>query len=111
MSIYKFKSRITGDLIMLEPNGKQVLRIIGKGDEDTLAKGILLPEHMPQAIAQLESAIAHDEAAREQRTKEALDKGETPVHTETVSLKLRATPMIAMIQRCLKAKEEIVWGV
>jgi hypothetical protein len=28
--LYKFKSRSTGDLIMLEVNGRQVLEILGK---------------------------------------------------------------------------------
>ena len=28
--LYKFKSKAAGDLIMLEPNGRRVLEIIGK---------------------------------------------------------------------------------
>ena len=28
--LYKFKSKSTADLIMLEPNGRRVLEIIGK---------------------------------------------------------------------------------
>ncbi|MFN3496635.1 MAG: DUF1840 family protein, partial [Hydrogenophaga sp.] len=30
MSVYRFKSRETGDLVMLEPHGKRLLEIIGK---------------------------------------------------------------------------------
>jgi hypothetical protein len=33
--LYKFKSRSTGDLIMLEVNGRQVLEILGKGSRCT----------------------------------------------------------------------------
>ena len=45
--LYKFKSKAAGDLIMLEPNGRRVLDIIGK---DPGAKGIILPEEMPPAM-------------------------------------------------------------
>src|SRR5438128_398173 len=36
--LYKFKSKAAGDLIMLEPNGRRVLEIIGK---DPAPKGII----------------------------------------------------------------------
>ena len=108
--MYKFKSRVTGDLIMLEPNGRQILKILGK-DDSSLAKGILLPEHMPAALAALESAVAQDEAVQKQRAQEARDKGETLPRAEGISLRLRAVPFIAMVKRCHQADEEIVWGV
>lgn len=108
--MYKFKSKVTGDLIMLEPNGRQILNILGKDDPDSITKGILLPEHMPAAIAALEAAIAQDEATRQQRAQEAKDKGEVPPYSEAISLRLRATPLIAMLRRCHQADKEIVWG-
>jgi len=46
--LYKLKSKVTGDLIMLEPNGRRVLQIINKYSPE--GKGILLPEQMPAAI-------------------------------------------------------------
>jgi cyclopropane-fatty-acyl-phospholipid synthase len=109
--MYKFKSRITGDLIMLEPNGRQILQILGKGDAASLDKGILIPEHMPHAVITLENAIAQDEEQRKQRAQEAHDKGETLPRSEAISLRLRATPLIAMIKRCHKENADIVWGV
>ena len=54
--MYKFKSRAAGDLIMLDPNGQQILTIIGKFDGPADRKGILLPEQMPAAIEALESS-------------------------------------------------------
>jgi len=45
--LYKFKSKATGDLILLEPQGRQFLSLIGKPVEP---KGIIEPEHMAQAI-------------------------------------------------------------
>lgn len=107
--MYKFKSRATGDLIMLEPNGRQILRIIGK--EDSGSKGILLPEHMAGAIAALELAVAQEEVELAQRVMDAKASGEPLPHAQGISLRQRATPLIAMLQRCQKADAEIVWGV
>jgi len=53
--LYKFKSKATGDLILLEPQGKQILRIIGK---DPGAQGIILPNEMLAAIDALQAAYA-----------------------------------------------------
>src|SRR5206468_2407161 len=46
--IYKFKSKATGDVIMMGPNGDQVLRLIGK---EPAAKGIIEVAAMPSAMA------------------------------------------------------------
>lgn len=108
--MYKFKSKVTGDLIMLEPNGRQILSIIGK-DESAAIQGILLPEHMQAAIVALETAIAQDEAAQQARAKQAQESGEAPKRAEGISLRLRATPFIAMLKRAQQAGKEIVWGV
>jgi cyclopropane-fatty-acyl-phospholipid synthase len=110
--LYKFKSKVTGDLIMLEPNGRQVLQLIGKGDAASLTKGILLPADMASAIAALEHAVADDEAAQQKRVQEAQAAGDKPApRAETVSLRQRAVPFIDMLKRCLQADKEIVWGV
>ncbi len=106
--LYKFKSKVTGDLIMLEPNGRQILNIIGK---DSLAKGILLPHDIPTAIAALERAIAQDEAALEQRRQSAHDAGETLPRADIVTLRQRAVPFIDMLKQCQRAEKEVVWGV
>jgi len=109
--MYKFKSRAAGDLIMLEPNGRQILTILGRTDAASQAQGILLPEHMPEAIRQLEAAIQADEEHRARIIKEALDEGAPPPRFEGVSLRQRAVPFIEMIRRCHKVEKEIVWGV
>lgn len=58
--IYKFKSKATGDLIMLGPHGEQVLRLMGR---EPAAKGIIEPASMTAALAALQDAVAA-EAAR-----------------------------------------------
>lgn len=102
--LYKFKSKAAGDLIMLEPNGRQVLQIIGK---DAGPKGIIEPDQMPAAIAALEAAIAQEEADR----KAAAGDDAAPGKGDGVSLRQRAVPFIDMLQRASKAGKEIVWGV
>ena len=96
---------------MLEPNGRQILTIIGKGDSDQLVKGILLPGDMPAALAALSNAIAQEEALRKQRVDEALAKGENAPTAQAVSLRQRAVPFMDMLQRCHKANTNMVWGV
>ena len=96
--LYKFKSKATGDLIMLEPNGRRVLQIIGK---DPGPKGIILPAEMPAAISALDAAVAEEDAQQKA----------TPRTGDHVSLHQRAVPFIDMLKRCSAAGKEIVWGV
>ena len=106
--LYKFKSKAAGDLIMLEPNGRRVLEVIGK---DPGPKGIVLPEEMPGAIRALEDAIAREDAEHKAAIDEAKARGEAPPTFESVSLRQRALPFIDMLRRCEKEGKEIVWGV
>jgi hypothetical protein len=106
--LYKFKSKAAGDLIMLEPNGRRVLQVIGK---DAGPKGIILPEEMPGAIGKLEQAIAGEDAEHQAAIDEAKAKGHAPPKFDAVSLRQRAHPFIDMLRRSAKEEAEIVWGV
>jgi hypothetical protein len=106
--LYKFKSKAAGDLIMLEPNGRQVLEVIGK---DPGPKGIILPEQMPGAIQALERAVERQEMEHKAAVEEAIAKGQPAPKFDAVSLRQRAVPFIDMLRRCEKAGKEIVWGV
>lgn len=107
--LYKFKSKATGDLIMLQPNGKSVLEIIGK--DATAASGIIQPAQMAAAIAALEAAVAKEEQARQNLAAEAKVRGEDSPRIEAISLRQRTQPFIDMLKRCLKEDKDIVWGV
>jgi hypothetical protein len=106
--LYKFKSKAAGDLIMLEPNGRRVLQIIGK---DPTPKGIIGPQEMAAAVRALEAAIAEEEAGQKAAIDEAKAKGEVPPTFKDVSLRQRAVPFIDMLRRCEKEDAEIVWVV
>jgi hypothetical protein len=106
--LYKFKSKAAGDLIMLEPNGRRVLEIIGK---DAGPQGIIQPGEMPAAIAALDAAIQREEAEQKAAIDEATAQGKVPPRFGDVSLRQRAVPFIDMLKRCSNAGKEIVWGV
>ncbi|AOW11926.1 hypothetical protein LPB72_02375 [Hydrogenophaga crassostreae] len=107
MSLYRFKSRETGDLVMLQPHGRRILEILDKD----LSSGIIQPEEMPAAVAKLRDA-ADQEAADQQRQKEeALAKGDVAPEFDSVTLKLRIVPFVEMLQRCEQARVDVVWGV
>jgi hypothetical protein len=106
--LYKFKSRVTGDVIMLEPNGRRLLEIIGK---DPGAPGIIEAADAPAAIHALEAAIVREEADQKAAVDEAAAQGEPTPHFEGISLRQRAVPLIDMLRRSEKAGKEVVWGV
>lgn len=97
--IYKFKSPATGDLIMLGPQGDQLLRLLGR---EPAARGIIEPGQMADAMAALQAAIAAEEASP------------APVDDDQpapVGLRQRLWPMIEMLRRAQQAREPVVWGV
>ena len=106
--IYKFKSKASGDLIMMGPNGDALLRVLGREPE---AKGIIEPQQMAQALAALAQAVADEEAAQAPagRTEDAGD--EKGRGAGRVSLRQRLWPMHDMLTRALAANEPVVWGV
>lgn len=108
MSLFRFKSRETGDLIMLEPHGKRILEIIGK---DPSAAGVILPHQMTAAKQSLRDAVAVEEAGQQRQREEANAKGDPPPEFEVVGLGLRSAPFLDMLHRCEKAGVEVVWGV
>ena len=107
--IYKFKSKAAGDVIMLGPNGDQVLRLIGK---EPAAQGIIESADMAAAIASIEQAVAADEAARAAAKADAGgEQGKQDSPRDKVSLRQRAWPLVEMLKRARVANQEIVWGV
>lgn len=114
--LYKFKSRATADLIMLEPNGRQLLQIVGKGEEP---HGIITAAQIPAAIQALQAAVAAEEAAeREQQAQQqdapAAQDGEEPQDGpgqggEVVRLRQRAAPFIDMLKRSAAEDKDVTW--
>lgn len=109
--LYKFKSRATADVIMLEVNGRQVLEILGKPLNEQ--HGIITVEQIPAAISALEAAAARDNA---QRKEQAVEAGEDPVGDDSnvasgadVGLSQRVAPLLDMLRRSAAEGREVVW--
>jgi len=93
--LYKFKSKVTGDLIMLAPDAKRLLKIMGREDQ---VKGIFLAEQLKAAIEALENAVVLAEAEGSQDPKQ-------------ISLRNRSQPMLKMLKACQAKSVDVVWGV
>jgi cyclopropane-fatty-acyl-phospholipid synthase len=110
--LYKFKSKATGDLVMLQPNGRRVLEIVSAATGiSTGDQGIIQPAQMAAAVTALREAIAREEAEQAQAEQQAKAEGRTPLRRPEVSLRQRAQPFITMLQRAEKEEADIVWGV
>lgn len=111
--LYKFKSRATADLILLEPQGRQILEIVGKAPG---ASGIITAAQIPAAVAALEAAVRADEARAASADDQASAGGdgkedEDALRADTVRLRQRAAPVIDMLQRSAAEGVDVTWGV
>ena len=101
--IYKFKSPATGDLIMLGPQGDQMLRVIGR---EPAAQGIIEVAAMAAALAALQAAVAGEESPAPTPAPSS-DEAAAP----DVGLRQRLWPMVELLRRAQAAKVAVVWGV
>jgi len=104
--IYKFKSKACGDLILLGPQGDQLLRLLGR---EPATQGIIDVAAMPAAIAALEAAVAAVAAESRQPEQPVTDEDETG--QPAVGLRQRVWPMVEMLRQAHAAAQPVVWGV
>ncbi len=105
--IYKFKSEVSADIIMMGPDGDKVLRLIGK---EPAPRGILAAEAMPAAVAAIEQAIATANAVDTEAEEDGEDD-RAEREAKAVRLQQRAWPLLEMMKRAEAAGKDIVWGV
>ncbi|MCY7314906.1 MAG: DUF1840 domain-containing protein [Rubrivivax sp.] len=108
--IYKFKSRASGDLIMLGADGNQMLQLAGR---EPAARGIFDVADMPALIDALQAAVADAEQQTKAGSGGNTDgaQAEDKPAAQAVGLRQRLWPMVEMLRRCHAADEPIVWGV
>jgi hypothetical protein len=107
--LYRFKSQATADVVMLEPNARQVLEVIGK---QAGAQGIITVDQIPLAITSLEAAIQREaEQGRHHNDSLAAEDHDEVAEREHVGLRQRATPFIDMLRRSHAEGRDIMWGV
>jgi hypothetical protein len=105
-----FKSKATGDLIMLTAHAGALLGRIGKS---VTGAGILTVPEMPaalQVLKNLDDGSREAAAAAAAGSAAANDDPIDPID-EPVSLRKRAVPLVRMIEEALANAEPIVWGV
>jgi len=107
--IYKFKSDVSADIIMMGPDGDKVLRLIGK---EPAPRGILEAEAMPAAIVAMEQAIMAAKAVDVDASDDVEDDRSHPeAAAKAIRLQQRAWPLLEMMKRAAAADKDIVWGV
>lgn len=97
---YRFQSKAGGDVLMLRAAGDQVLRAMNRLPA---AQGIIEPGSMPAAVRALDAAMALEESAEPATTASTLTRG------DGVALRLRAWPLVQMLQRAQAAGVPVVW--
>ncbi len=118
--IYKFKSPATADLMMMGPQGDQLLRLLGR---EPAAQGIFEAAALPGLVLALKAAIDAEEArlaaaaAAVDTAPRAGDCGADPDEGDTmaaglnaVALRQRAWPLLEMFKRASEAGKPVVWG-
>ena len=111
---YKFKSRATADLIMLDANGRKLLEIIGKSPDEV--HGIITVEQIPAAIQALRAEVARQDAERKAapQAHEKDDVGDQVAEeqgkSDTVLFSQRVTPLIKLMELSLADGKGVIWG-
>ena len=108
--LYKFKSRATADLILLDAQGQRLLRIVGK---EPAPQGIVTVAQIPAAIAAIEAAVAQEERDTDPAdvAGDAEDRQEQDAPAEDqVTLRQRAAPFLDMLRRSAAEGADVVWG-
>ncbi|MFH1871596.1 MAG: DUF1840 domain-containing protein [Pseudomonadota bacterium] len=103
-----FKSKASGDVIMLGENGKEMLRLLGKDADDS--KGIFTADQLPGAIAALKQAIADDKASPDASQMEKPVNGSYDAG-DGVRLYHRALPVLELMERAMQEDAYVTWGV
>jgi hypothetical protein len=103
-----FSSKAGADILMLAPHAKPLLTLIGKvDDQDLLTRGVVMPEHLQEAISRLEHAIAAE-------PKQGIDEDQDSDHpkdalTIPVGLRQRAFPLLDLLKRAKELNVPVMW--
>ena len=106
--LYRFKSKAGADVIMMADSADAVLRLMGR---EPASQGILEVAALSGLIQALEAGVAADEAQFQRSVDEAKAAGQPAPRRQGVTLRQRAWPLHELMQRSLKEKADVVWGV
>lgn len=108
--VITFQSRATGDVIMLDDNARQLLKILGK-DPDS-PQGIVTVEQLPETITRLQKAIEADRERAREAERAAPDEDEDAPKgmAAPVGLYQRGWPLLDMLTRSHAEGVPVTWG-
>lgn len=111
--IYKFTSKASGDVIMMGPQGDELMRLLKRAPA---AKGIIETADMPAALRALETALAAAAGTAAAGTAAAADlagpaSADDGPREAPVALRQRLWPVLEMLRRCQAAGQPVLWGV
>lgn len=105
---YTFKSKATGEVLMLRADAERVLAAMGLAPAP---QGIVEPVAMPAAMASIDLAMAREESSQARANTIAHGGDLSDTDEGTISLRQRAWPLLEMMKRAQAEAEPVVWGV
>ena len=106
--IYKFTSKASGDVIMMGPQGDELMRLLKRAPA---AKGIIETADMPAALLALETALAAAAGTAAAADLAGPASAEDGPREAPVALRQRLWPVLEMLRRCQAAGQPVLWGV
>jgi len=106
--LYRFKSQVTADVLMLETNARHLLQVAGKQADAT---GIFTVEQIPATLSKIEAAIAEEAKSQHSSDAFAAEGNGSVADLNHVTLRQRAAPLIDMLKRSLAENKNVVWEV
>ena len=109
MGIVKFKSKAAGDIVMFKTNADQIFKIIGI---DSSERGVIEPQDLAHAHAQLVAAINTERMAKAENPidEDELDEDEKIALKNYVSLEQRSYTLLKMLEAAQKKNVDVHWG-
>lgn len=108
--LYKFKSQVAAEVIMLQPDAETLLKIIGKTPG---AQGIVTVAQVPAALQALRQAIEARKlaAVKAAASGKAVADDEEGADDDGIPLERRAGPFMHLLEHSAAAGKDVVWGV
>lgn len=106
MSLITFRSATQGSVIMFPVDAKQLLTVLMLPE-----RGELACAQLPACITQLKAAIEADKVDHPIVWPEEQDADIDEDRPAVIRFSQRATPMLQLMERCLKATESIRWPI
>jgi Domain of unknown function (DUF1840) len=100
--LYRFKSQVSPEVVMLKVTGEEMLSLIGKEPQPT---GIITVDQIPAALLSLTLAVRASD----------MQANDLPAPLEDlpdpVRLRQRVMPFMNLLQTSAAGHRDVVWGV